>query len=114
MKSVSSAILVILVLLAVWSGTTKLLLMQQDVNFFIRLGFTRLMLMTFGLAQVLGGLLMVFAKTRFVGTAVIATTFLVTLVMLIVDGNLAIGILTVIAILLLGVVMKQSRRTNPE
>ena len=113
MKSVFTAILVILVLLALSSGITKLLLMEQDVNFFVRHGFTRSMLMTFGFVQVLRSLLMVFAKTRFVGAAVIGVTFLVSLVLLIVDGNLPIGILTVIAILLLGVVMKQSWRVNP-
>ena len=104
----------ILVLLALSSGITKLLLMEQDVNFFGRHGFTRSMLMTFGFVQVLGSLLMVFAKTRFVGAAVITTTFLVSLVLLIIDGNLPIGIVTVIAILLLGVVMKQSWRVNPK
>ena len=114
MKNVSTVILVILVLLAVSSGTTKLLLMEQDVNFFIGNGFTRSMLMTFGFVQVLGGLLMVFAKTRFVGATVVAITFLLSLVMLIFDGNLPVGIVTVIAMLLLGVVMKQSWRTDPQ
>ena len=114
MKSVSTVILVILVLVAVSSGTTKLLLMEQDVNFFIKNGFTRSMLMTFGFVQVLGGLLMVFAKTRFVGAAIVAITFLVSFVMLIFDGNLPVSIVTAIAMLLLGAVMKQSWRTNPK
>ena len=114
MKSVFTVLLVILVLLALSSGTAKLLLMEQDVNFFGRHGFSPSMLMSFGFVQVLGSLLMVFAKTRFVGAAVIAATFLVTLVLLIFDGNLPVGVLTVIAILLLGVVMKQSWRISPE
>ncbi len=114
MKVVSTAILVILVFLAVSSGTSKLMLMEQEVNFFIGNGFTRSTLMAFGFVQVLGGLLMVFAKTRFVGAAIVAITFLVSLVMLISDGNLPVSIVTTVAIALLGVVMKQSWRTKPE
>lgn len=114
MKIVSIVILVILVLLAVSSGTAKLLLMEQEVNFFIGSGFTRSTLMMFGFVQVLGGLLMVFAKTRFVGAAIVAITFLVSLVMLVSAGNLPVSIVTAIAILLLGVVMKKSWRTNPK
>ena len=114
MRSVSTVTLVILVLLAVSSGTTKILLMEQDVNFFIGNGFTSLMLMTFRFVQVLGGLSMVFAKTRFVGAAIVAITFLVSFVMLVFDGNLPVSIVTAIAILLLGVVMKRSWRTNPK
>jgi len=110
MKVVSRIILAILTLLAVSSGITKILLMQQDVDFFGKYGFSSPMLIVFGSVQLLGGLLLVFPKTRIVGAAIVAVTFLVSLAMLLMDGNMAVSIITLVAILLLGVVMKQRWR----
>ncbi|MDX2416331.1 MAG: DoxX family protein [Xanthomonadales bacterium] len=101
-------ILVVLVLLAVSSGVTKILLMQQDVDFFGKYGFSDPILVIYGLVQLIGGLLLVFTKTRFVGAAIVAVTFLISLVVILVEGNIPVGIITVITILLLGVIMKQS------
>jgi len=108
MKAVSIIILTILTLLAVFSGITKILLLQQDVDFFGKYGFSGPTLIAFGLVQLLGGLLLVFTKTRFVGAAIVAVTFLVSLAMLLMDGNIPASIITLVAILLLGAVMKQS------
>jgi len=111
MKSVSIIILVILTLLAVSSGITKILLMPQDVDFFGKYGFSGAILIAFGLVQLLGGLLLVFTKTRFVGAAIVSVTFLVSLAMLLMEGNIPISIITAVTTLLLGVVMKQSWRS---
>ena len=108
MKIISTTILVILILLAVSSGFTKIMLMQQDVDFFGRYGFTNPILIAYGLAQVAGGVLMAFSKTRFVGAAIVAVTFLISLVVLLMEGNMPVSIVTAIATLLLGLVMKQS------
>jgi hypothetical protein len=108
MKAVSTIILAILILLAVSSGITKILLMQQDVNFFGKYGFSNPILIAYGLVQLIGGLLLVFTITRFVGATIVAITFLISLVMLLMEGNIPVSIATVIATLLLGVIMKQS------
>jgi hypothetical protein len=108
MKAVSTIILTILILLAVSSGITKILLMQQDVNFFGKYGFSNPILIAYGLVQLIGGLLLVFTITRFVGATIVAITFLISLVMLLMEGNIPVSIATVIATLLLGVIMKQS------
>ena len=108
MKVVYMIILVVLILLAVSSGATKILLMQQDVDFFGKYGFSDPILVIYGLVQLIGGLLLVFKRTRFVGAAIVAITFLISLVVILMEGNIPVGIITVIAILLLGVIMKQS------
>jgi len=110
MKAVYMIILAILIFLAVSSGVTKILLMQQDVDFFGKYGFSEPMLIAYGLVQLLGGLLMVFTKTRFVGAAIVAVTFLISLAVLLMDGNIPVSIITAVATLLLGVVMNQSWR----
>ena len=90
------------------SGITKIQLMQQDVNFFGKYGFSNPILIAYGLVQLIGGLLLVFTITRFVGATIVAITFLISLVMLLMEGNIPVSIATVIATLLLGVIMKQS------
>jgi hypothetical protein len=110
MKPVSTIILAILILLAMSSGITKISLMQQDVDFFGKYGFSDPILIGYGLAQLFGGLLLVFTKTRFVGAAIVAVTFLVSLALLLIEGNIPVSIITMVATLLLGVVMKQSWR----
>lgn len=108
MKAVSIGILAILTLLAVSSGIAKILLMPQDVNFFGKYGFSDPILIAFGSVQLLGGLLLVFTKTRFAGAAIVAVTFLVSLALLLMEGNVPVSIVTAVATLLLGFVMKRS------
>ena len=111
MKIFSAIILVLLILLALASGITKIMLMQQDVDFFGKYGFTDPILIAFGVAQLLGGLLMVHRRTRFTGAAIVAITFLMSLILLLLDGNIPVSIVTAVATMMLGVVMWQSRRS---
>jgi hypothetical protein len=108
MKAVSIGILAILTLLAVSSGITKILLMPQDVLFFGKYGFSDPLLIAYGSVQLLGGFLLVFTKTRFAGAAIVAVTFLVSLALLLMEGNVPVSIVTAVATLLLVVVMKRS------
>ena len=109
MRIASTLVLVLLTLLSILSGVTKIALMPEDVEFFGRYGFSNPVLIAFGATQLIGGVLMPFRKTRFVGAAIVAITFLVSLVLLLVDGNMPVSILTAVATLLLGIVMKRSR-----
>lgn len=112
MKLAFTIVLVILTLLALASGFAKITLAQQDLEFFGRYGFSEAMLIAFGAAQLVGGVLIPFRKTRFVGAAIVAVTFLVSLVLLLMDGNIPVSIVTAVATLLLVTVMKQSWRTD--
>jgi hypothetical protein len=108
MKIASAIILVLLTCLAVFSGAAKIALVQQEVEFFGKYGFSNPMLVAFGATQLIGGVLMPFRKTRFSGAAIVAITFLVSLLLLLMDGNLPVSIVTAAAMLLLGIVMKRS------
>lgn len=110
MKVISILILAILVLLAAASGIAKILLSQQDVDFFGKYGFSDPILIGFGLAQLLGGLFLIFKRTRFAGAAIVAITFVISLALLLIEGNIPVSIITLVATLLLGLVMKQSWR----
>ncbi len=95
----------ILTFLAISSGITKVMLMQQDVDFFGKYGFSNPMLIFYGAAQLIGGSLLPFKKTRFIGAAIVAMTFLISLVILLLDGNILVSVVTLLATVLLGFVM---------
>lgn len=113
MKTVFSIVLATLTILAVASGLAKIALTQNDVDFFGRYGFSAPMLIAFGAAQLIGGVLMPWKKTRFAGATVVAGTFLVSLAILLIDGNLPVSVVTAVATLLLFVVMKMSWPSRP-
>ena len=108
MKVFLNVILVILVLLAVSSGITKIILMQQEVAFFGQYGFTNPILISYGAAQLLGGVLLILPKTRVVGAVLVAITFLISAVVLGLAGNIPVTLITLFFVLLLGVIIKQS------
>ena len=107
MKKILIVNLLILVFLAISSGITKIILMEQDVAFFGKYGFTNPILIAYGAIQLIGGIMLIIQKTRFVGAIIVSITFLISAVVLIMDRNLSVTIFTFIAMLLLGVVMAQ-------
>ena len=82
--------------------------MQQDVEFFGKYGFTNSILIAYGAVQLLGGILLALPKSRIVGATLVAITFLVSAVVLVMEGNIPVTIVTLICVLLLGVIIKQS------
>lgn len=109
MKLFSKIVLVVLIVLAISSGITKILLMQQEVEFFGKYGFSDPILIAYGATQLIGGVLLSFKKSRFIGAVVVAVTFLISLVVLLMEGNISVSLATVVVTLLLGMVMKQNR-----
>lgn len=108
MKMFLSIVLVLLTALAALSGIAKIALMPNEVEFFGRYGFSSSMLIAFGSSQLIGGVLLPWKRTRFAGAALVAITFLVSLAMLLMDGNIPASIATAIATILLFVIMKLS------
>lgn len=86
--------------------------MQHEVEFFSQYGFTNSYLMTYGVIQVLGRILLALFKTRVAGALIVAITFLISLVVLVMIGNYPVAIITLVFVALLGVIIKQS--LNPK
>jgi len=108
MKILFYVILIILVFLAVSSGITKIILMQQDVNFFGQFGFTDTILIVYGATQLVGGILLALRKTRVIGAIVVAITFMISAIILAMSGNIPVTIITLICVSLLGFIIKRS------
>ncbi len=84
------------------------MLMPQDADFFGKYGFTNSILIAYGATQLIGGILLIIQRTRFIGSAIVAITFLISAVVLILDKNIPVTIITFVAVAMLGIVMKQS------
>jgi hypothetical protein len=82
--------------------------MQQDVEFFGKYGFTNPILIAYGAVQLLGGILLILPKSRIIGAVLVAITFLVSAVVLAMEGNIPVTIVTLICIVLLGFIIKLS------
>lgn len=108
MKILFNVILAILVFLAVSSGITKIILMPQDVEFFGKYGFTNPILIIYGVIQLLGGILLLLPKTRIMGAVLVSITFLISAVVLAMEGNIPVTIVTLICVALLLVIIKIS------
>ena len=108
MKIVHIVILSVLVFLAVSSGITKIMLMPQDVEFFGKYGFTNPLLIAFGILQFIGGVMMIFSKARFVGAAIVFVTFAISAGVLLMEGAMPFTIATLVAMVFLGLTMRQS------
>jgi len=109
MNKIMYVVLAVVVILALLSGITKLMLMPQDVAFFGKYGFSNPLLMAFGALQVLGGVLLVLPKTRLVGAMFVAITFLISAAILLAEKNYAVAGITVLVVVLLAIVVKQSK-----
>ena len=104
--------LAILVVLAVASGATKILLMQQDVEFFGEYGFTDPILVTYGVIQLIAGVLLALPGTRIVGACVVAATFVISAAVLVMAGKIAVAIITLVCVVLLGFIVNRSQSKN--
>ena len=84
--------------------------MPQDVEFFGKYGFTNTILIAYGITQLIGGILLIFQKTRLIGAVIVAITFLISVVVLIMEDNIPVVFITLFSVAMLGVVMKQSMK----
>ena len=113
MNIVLNVFVAILALLALSSGTTKIMLMQREVEFFGAYGFTNPILIAYGVAQVVGAVLLIVRKTRVYGAAIVGITFLISAFVLFLAGNAPVGIITLVATLVLGLILKHYLKKAP-
>ncbi len=82
--------------------------MPQDVGFFSKFGFTNTILIIYGAAQLIGGIMLAISKVRIIGAIIVALTFLVSAIILMMAGNIPLAIVTLVTIVLLGMIIKES------
>ena len=101
-------LLVLLVILAAFSGFAKVQLMPQEVAFFSKHGFNNTLIIVLGVAQILGAIFMATAKLRLIGASIVMLTFGISLVLLLMNQNYLMSVITSIVMLFLSIIIKNA------
>lgn len=113
MKVAITIIAVLIGLLSIAAGAAKIALVPEEVSFLSQFGFTSALTVAFGIAQLLGGLLLVIPATRFFGSIVAGLAFALSVVLLLIGGNLPFAGVSLIPVGLAGLIAYQSRLSRP-
>lgn len=91
MKIATTVLAIILGLLSIAAGAAKVSLVPEEAAFLQQFGFTDTLIIAFGLVQGLGGVLLAVPRTRAYGASICCVGFAISAVLLLLDGNLAFG-----------------------
>lgn len=92
---------ILLALLGIAAGTSKMMQTPQEMEFFQgQMGYSSELIVAFGALQFLGGLLMVFKKTRLAGAILLGLTLFLSCIVIFMSGNIGFGMISVIPVLL--------------
>lgn len=100
MTIVVTILAVLIGLLSIAAGAAKIALVPEEVEFLSQFGFTTVLTISFGIVQVLGGMLMVVPVSRFYGALIATVAFALSAVLLLVAGNLAFAGVSLVPVLL--------------
>ncbi len=98
--------------MAISSGISKVLLMPQEVACFGQYGINNTLLVAFGVLQIVGGALLAAPKTRIAGSALVALTFIVSAIILMLSGDIPMALVTLFFTMLLGFIAKFNARIS--
>ena len=110
MRIMKTALVVVLGLLSIAAGAAKVALVPEEAQFLRQFGFTDVLIIAFGVVQVVGGLLLVVSATRFYGSLICAAGFALSAGLLLAAGNLAFGAVALLPVLLSGILAYQFSR----
>lgn len=92
---------ILLALLGIAAGVSKMMQTSQEMAFFQgEMGFSAEHIVIFGALQFLGGLMMVFKKTRLAGAILLGLTLFLSCIVVFMSGKMAFGFISVIPVLM--------------
>lgn len=106
-------LLYLLALLSIAAGVPKLMQAPQELAFLSALGIGGLVVSALGAWQALGGALLFAGRTRLAGGVLAGTAFLVSSAALLVGGNTAFGLVSLLPLVLLVVALGLDRKVVP-
>lgn len=117
MKNARLAVLILLILLGLAAGAAKVMKMPQELEFFGAVGLNSMGVTILGAAQMLGGLLMLFGKTRLPGALLLDVTLLLSAAVVFISGDIGFGILSLVpvvlnSLLIMDLLVQRARRNE--
>ena len=114
MKIVNLILMGLLILLSLATGITKLIQMPEEMELFRNAGFSDTLTILFGVVQVIGGIMLIPARTRSYGALLMAITFVIASVVVFMNGMTTFGLVSILFIVLAGYQWWRSRNTIPD
>jgi hypothetical protein len=114
MKQIITILAVLLGLLSLAAGGAKMSLVPEEVVFLNSYGFTDAAIIVFGVAQVLGGVLILVPRTRLFGSLICSGGFGLSAGLLLAEGNLAFGAVSLLPVVFSGLIAYRSFATVPD
>ena len=110
MKIVNLLIVAVIALLSIAAGFAKVMQAEPEMEFLLGLGLGPVLIFVFGLVQIVGGVLLVVPKTRMPGAILVGLAFVVSSALIFVSGDLAFGLISIIAVALAGLIIYQTAK----
>lgn len=105
MKILMTVIVILLVILGVSSGISKIMLLPQEIQFFGGV-FTNTQIVVFGVVQCVGAILLILRRSRIIGAIILALTFIISTVLILISGEIGFGLFSLLPIILIWLVAK--------
>ncbi len=99
---INQVLLIVLILLSLATGMTKIMQMPAEMALFENAGFTKWMIIAFGVIQLLGGLLLLPTRYRKYGAILMLATFIVATIVVFMKGMVGFGLASLLFIALAG------------
>ena len=110
MNALNITLVLLLALLSIAAGTAKVMEIPQEMEFLLGAGLNADQILAFGGVQILGGLLMVLFKARFIGSIIAALAFLLTSVFLFQSENILFAAISLVPLALTCRVIYQAKK----
>jgi len=110
MKIFNSILIAIIALLSIAAGLAKLMQVPEEIKFLESFGFSIALISTYGICQILGGVLLVLPKTRVVGAIVTIVAFTLSTVLIFISGKFTFGLVSIVPIVLVSMVVLYHRK----
>ena len=110
MKILNFLIISIITLLSIAAGLAKVMQTEQEMVFLQSFGLSSVLIIAFGMVQIVGGVLLVPSKTRMIGAVIATSAFVASTILIFIGGNLVFGLLSTIPIALTCVIVYQAER----
>jgi len=104
MKITIKILTAIIILLSIGAGLAKVMQVPQEVAFLEGVGLTTLMIIAFGVFQILGGLLTAIPKSKFYGSVIVIVGFIISTILIFLTENVKFGMISMVPVILAGVV----------
>lgn len=113
MKVAVTVVAILIGLLSIAAGGAKVALLPEEVTFLDQFGFGNALIIIFGIAQILAGLLLLIPVTRLFGSVLAGIAFALSSVLLFASGNTTFGSVSLLPVMLAGLVTVHTLMIRP-